>query len=707
MYCRFFRAIAVLLLLSFSSVALTQIPISGNLSGILQDTTYLVVGDISIQSGDSLTIESGAVLLFDGSYRFEIAGYLSAIGTYADTIKFIPRQAGGGWQGMEYSGSSVEESRLEYCLIVGSGETGIECNCYDLVIDYCTINGNCNYTRQEGGGIYSFGSQLTVCYSEFCENDANFGAGVYANESNITVSNCYFSRNESHFGYCAGVSCRNSLVKIECSNFIENYSTGGCTAINCEACTASIIECTIIGNEGGTAGGIFTTGGTTEISHCTINENISYAEGGGIVSFGGRISQCVITNNGSGWGIGGGIFCYGTTINNSIISGNISSHGAGIYGHGIFEGCIISNNTSSWYGGGISASGHCCLSNCTICGNSSDHEGGGVYVESGDIYMANTIAANNTGIGGIYFDEYTSESSIIFCNFFNNQGGNFSGPLCPPELGIIDTVNTNNDSCDMFFNIFENPMFVHPDTGNLHLHDSSRCIGAGDPATPPGCDIEGNPRPDPPGSYPDIGAYEHRRDVPLSVEMVVFEAIPGDGWVKLHWETASETDNDHFVLYRRVGDYGLFYPIANILGQGTTTIPHEYNHFDHNVINNITYQYQISDVDINGVETIHDIIVTATPVAELSVPTDYSLSQNWPNPFNTSTRIRYAIKEDGVVSLTVYDLLGHQVTSLVNEKQTAGIYYALWNAADQSSGIYFCLLKTGDFRSTRKMLLVK
>ena len=250
-------------------------------------------------------------------------------------------------------------------------------------------------------------------------------------------------------------------------------------------------------------------------------------------------------------------------------------------------------------------------------------------------------------------------------------------------------------------------MFVHPDTGNLHLHDSSRCIGAGDPTTPAGCDIEGNPRPDPPGSYPDIGAYEHRRDVPLSVEMVIFEAIPGDGRVRLHWETASETDNDHFVLYRRVSDYESFYPIANIPGQGTTTIPHEYNHIDHNVINNITYQYQISDVDINGIETIHDIIATATPIAELSIPTDYYLSQNWPNPFNAFTRLRYAIKEDGIVSLTVYNLLGHQITSLIHEEQIAGTYHVMWNAADQSTGIYFCVLKTEGFRSTKKMLLIK
>ncbi len=92
-----------------------------------------------------------------------------------------------------------------------------------------------------------------------------------------------------------------------------------------------------------------------------------------------------------------------------------------------------------------------------------------------------------------------------------------------------------------------------------------------------------------------------------------------------------------------------------------------------------------------------------------TMPRNFSLEQNYPNPFNPSTQIQYTLPENfkGNVSLTVFDVLGKKVTTLVNEQQTAGTFSASWNAASSASGVYFCILRAGSFFSVKKMVLMK
>lgn len=96
-------------------------------------------------------------------------------------------------------------------------------------------------------------------------------------------------------------------------------------------------------------------------------------------------------------------------------------------------------------------------------------------------------------------------------------------------------------------------------------------------------------------------------------------------------------------------------------------------------------------------------ITSNKEIAELS----YSLDQNYPNPFNPETRINYVIKENGLVQLTVYNILGQTVKELVNEIQSAGSHSVSFNAADLPSGVYIYKLKSGDYLSSKKMLLLK
>ncbi len=89
------------------------------------------------------------------------------------------------------------------------------------------------------------------------------------------------------------------------------------------------------------------------------------------------------------------------------------------------------------------------------------------------------------------------------------------------------------------------------------------------------------------------------------------------------------------------------------------------------------------------------------------VPNSFSLSQNYPNPFNPMTKIKFNISKASNVNITVFDVLGRHITTLVNEKLNAGTYETDWNANSMAGGVYFYRLETEDFSETKKMMLIK
>ena len=93
--------------------------------------------------------------------------------------------------------------------------------------------------------------------------------------------------------------------------------------------------------------------------------------------------------------------------------------------------------------------------------------------------------------------------------------------------------------------------------------------------------------------------------------------------------------------------------------------------------------------------------------AEQIPPKTFLLSQNYPNPFNPSTKISWQSPAGGVQTLKIYDVLGNEVATLVNEYKPAGSYEVEWNAGDFPSGIYFYQLKTENYIETKKMILLK
>lgn len=110
------------------------------------------------------------------------------------------------------------------------------------------------------------------------------------------------------------------------------------------------------------------------------------------------------------------------------------------------------------------------------------------------------------------------------------------------------------------------------------------------------------------------------------------------------------------------------------------------------------------------IDLISDITSRPTNIPRVEdylVPKNFEVKQNYPNPFNPSTTIEFSIPKDANVSLRIYDILGKEVSTLVNEQRSAGTYVINWNASSFSSGIYFYRVTAGEFTETKKMFLVK
>jgi len=94
------------------------------------------------------------------------------------------------------------------------------------------------------------------------------------------------------------------------------------------------------------------------------------------------------------------------------------------------------------------------------------------------------------------------------------------------------------------------------------------------------------------------------------------------------------------------------------------------------------------------------------------MPTEYAIHQNYPNPFNPVTTLRYDLPEDAMVNITIYDMMGRVVKTMVNSQQNAGFKSVRWNATNDkgspvSAGLYLYTIQAGEFRQTKKMVLLK
>ncbi len=189
------------------------------------------------------------------------------------------------------------------------------------------------------------------------------------------------------------------------------------------------------------------------------------------------------------------------------------------------------------------------------------------------------------------------------------------------------------------------------------------------------------------------------------VELTSFTATSEVSNVRLKWQTETETNNSGFQIERlqnyKISTLQNWDIIGFIEGHGTTTEEHEYSFVDENISAG-EYQYRLKQIDYDGSFKFSDMVDI-----NISQPTEFSLEQNYPNPFNPSTTIQYSIPEGGNVKLKVYNSLGEEVADLIDDYKEAGNYKINFNASELSSGIYFYQLKSKNFLSIKKMILLK
>ena len=206
-------------------------------------------------------------------------------------------------------------------------------------------------------------------------------------------------------------------------------------------------------------------------------------------------------------------------------------------------------------------------------------------------------------------------------------------------------------------------------------------------------------------NYPRL---KENLDTSLPVELTSFTATVSGALITLIWETASELNCYGFEIERRpiaasnlpVTDTS-WQKIGFVEGAGTSSTTRDYSFTDSRLPVG-RYEYRLKRIDLDGSSEYSQSVAI-----EIGVPKEFALYQNYPNPLNPNTVIGYQLPFISKVSLKIYDILGREVETLVNELQEAGSYEVQFDARLLANGIYFYQLNAGDFSVVKKLVIVK
>jgi len=514
------KYVFIILLISVSiASAQTDIP-GGDVFGTWTSSgsPYLVQGSIAIPADSTLNIEPGVEVAFQGNYSFTIYGYLQALGTEVDSIHFNSTT---DWQGLSFS-NAPDSSHLAYCAISG-GTTffaGIQCDYSNPVITHSRISGFSDLNHW-GGGIELSHSNPEISYCTITGNSCwSHGAGIYCFDSEPVISHCNISGNNA-------------------------------------------------GTYGGMGGGIYVTGSNITVSNCTINDN--YADhGGGLGFYGssGTISDCVISGDSTN-ASGGGIYIQTTSADITITNTTIShcesgpEGGAGIFIHTIgtltMEGCTIDDNNAAYsvWGGGMHVDGcdSLIIDHCNVLNNYCQITGSGIalYDDNTNLIVTNSIFKGQDN-NDILFTN-SALASVSYSNFDNQLNMPFSNP--PTGLGTLMQTNANGDSCDVFYNIYLDPLFVDFENADYNLTEDSPCIDAGDPESPY----------DPDSTICDMGVFYYDQDVGIDD---ITDVLPAK--FSLSQNYPNPFNNSTVITYQLPYSSQIKIEIYNILGRRISKI---------------------------------------------------------------------------------------------------------------------------------------
>jgi len=444
--------------------------------------------------------------------------------------------------------------------------------------------------------------------------------------------------------------------------------------------TISGNSCTMFG------GGIMFAWSHPTVINSTISDNTSNWGGGGVFGLesGFTLKETTVSDNASGGG-GGGIWVWGPlygvdppVIEDCIVTGNeTGSNGGGI---GLEEDVdatitrtfVVDNHAGGYFGGMIVAGTDATFNNLTISENTSVGGGAIGITQGGHFDLTNSIVWNHSG-------EY-------------NFGGDGTG-------SINITYSDIEDGFDGEGNIDADPLFTDVDNGDYTLSTDSPCIDAGTADT----DGDGNDDiTDYNGAAPDMGAFETTMAAPTG-----FTLYPLETYVTLTWNAVSIDDFNYYIVERSTD-----VEFADDVESNASLV----NYYeDHDLEYDTEYFYRVYYVAGGSNSEYSDVLSVTLEWLDVDgeqLPTVYALHQNYPNPFNPVTNLSYDLPEDAMVTITVYNMMGRQVSTLVSSHQNAGYKSVQWNATNNSgqpisAGLYIYTIQAGEFSQTKKMILLK
>jgi len=551
-------------------------------SGIIEVNSNLLVS-----SQGHLTIQPGSEVRFNGNYKIQVDGRISALGSLADSIAFYSVNQDSGWAGIVFDtlNAATDSSIFDYCIF---------------------SNG-----RGESGGAISIRQtdQIRISHSRFYENRGTTGGAVFIENSSPRLNENYFIGNTAIYG--GAVYFSNSQSVLTFCRFYGNYADLFGGAAHFLDCFSVVANNVLTENFSG-------YGGALSFSYSSIQSNDNQFYGNGGMIYGGAIFANAAQINSTGdiyeWNSspnGGAVYITFYSTLNAV-------SGKWMYNQALESGGAI-DLSSSWFelrnsllaqneaenGGALGLSeSSALLINNTIAGNHAFKSGGAVFMQTGDEsqFINTAFALNIADSSGsdFYFDD---SDNITFTNCLADSAAGFAGKV----TDLIFTNNTNGD----------------PDFW-------------GDPQKPYGFGI--------------------------------FSALLNNG----------TTDTT-----------GLGLPALDLAGEP---------------------RLQDGIIDIGAYEgyEVGDAIENEDPV----LPVKMTLYQNFPNPFNPSTTIRFDLPETGMVKIKVYDTSGRVVTELLNAVRPAGGHFVRWDGRNRSgeqaaSGLYYYQLESAGKKLAGKMLLIR
>jgi len=683
--------ILVFIFLFLSQVAFSQTTIPGGyVSGTwtAAASPYNIHGDITIHADSILIIEPGVDVIFQNFYGITVEGALIANGTRQDSISFTAADTVIGWQGLEIL-QTADTTHLNHCIIeygraTGNDDNGggIYCLSRRTDITNCTIQKN--EAEGHGGGLYidvDIGNPPRISNCGVYKNYAtSSGGGIFYDGPAIILNDCNVVHNICQ-DRGAGIYCFGWLNgRIEINNCIFEYNTARYGT--------------------GNGGGIYLHNGAGQgifISECQFLTNNADNNGGGIyIDYAIQdvlIDKCHFYDNycPTAGGFGGSAICaYGgnLVVSHCIFDENISIEGGTYFCSGSSQSRIES---------------------CTFTNNVNYNLQGIIRLWS-DATLVNTIVSGSRGgTAGIIF--YTGIFQVNHCDFSNNSGVNFAGSNIPSGIGELVNINANGDSCDIYSNIFLDPLFADTTNGdyritwaNWPIADSTKspCIDAGDPASPK----------DPDNTVADIGAFYFNQMRPL---ILASDSLLDFGVVDIGQSQdlplmIFNTGTDSLSLYNILNKHSVFTHNWNpadslVLPGDSFTVMVSYAPVDTNlIVDTLLIENNDKPLQIQLQGKGNQIVGIAD---NSTLPKVYALYPAYPNPFNPVTHISFDVPRVSKVTLMVYDILGRKVSTLVNKKMHPGKYELTWDSGDLPSGLYFYRLEVNEYIDIRKMVLIK